>query len=332
MPRSDKHFAIARQWEILKRLPSRPPGATARELVDWLDELGFAVTMRTVQRDLDDLAGLFPLEVNECSKPYRWYWLSGCGLDFPGIEIADAVSLAIVERSLKCLVPAALLKVLESKFQQARKKLEAAGDNRYSRWTQRVRYLPPGLELRAPAVDSRSLETVQGALMEEKQIEVRYLRPEDSRAKTFRLHPLAFVQQGPSAYLVATAFDYREPILFALHRIRSAKRIDKPARRPRGFSVDSFIAEGGMQFGDGQPIRLTASVEQELAMRLAETPLSEDQRIRGARAPYRLTATVRDSWQLEFWILSQSERFTVLKPKSLRDRIRQSLQTALENY
>lgn len=69
MPRSSNHLALARQWEMLKRLPNRAPGITARELAEGLHENGFEVTKRTIERDLVDLSGQFGIACNDTQKP-----------------------------------------------------------------------------------------------------------------------------------------------------------------------------------------------------------------------------------------------------------------------
>jgi len=51
-----------------------------------------------------------------------------------------------------------------------------------------------------------------------------------------------------------------------------------------------------------------------------------------AKDVYLLTATIKDSWMLQFWILSQGAEITVLQPKELRARIRDSLRAALSSY
>ncbi|MCP5544839.1 MAG: WYL domain-containing protein [Akkermansiaceae bacterium] len=77
--------------------------------------------------------------------------------------------------------------------------------------------------------------------------------------------------------------------------------------------------------GSGETIRLQARV-------LRLTPLSHDQKITARDGRHTLTATVRRSWQLAFYILSQGERMTVLKPKSLRDEIVATLRRSIEQY
>ena len=67
---------LARQWELLKLLPSRAPGASASELQGRLQASGFSASKRTVERDLTELSRLFPIQCNSKGVPYGWYWES----------------------------------------------------------------------------------------------------------------------------------------------------------------------------------------------------------------------------------------------------------------
>lgn len=65
MPASSIRSTLSRQWELLKSLPARPPGVTAQLLAKRLDEAGFRVSKRTIERDLVELSQLFPLQCND---------------------------------------------------------------------------------------------------------------------------------------------------------------------------------------------------------------------------------------------------------------------------
>ena len=84
-----------------------------------------------------------------------------------------------------------------------------------------------------------------------------------------------------------------------------------------------------MQFGVPQAIQLHAWVDPALAKRLHETPLSEDMTLIAEPDGARLTATVNDSWELKWWLLSQAGAIRVDAPTTLRqaliDSQRQSL-------
>jgi predicted DNA-binding transcriptional regulator YafY len=79
-------------------------------------------------------------------------------------------------------------------------------------------------------------------------------------------------------------------------------------------------------------LKLKARLTNELAQYLSETPLAADQQIRYRAAHWQLAASVRDSWQLRFWILSQGSGIEVLAPKQLRKEIAAELMDACKPY
>ncbi len=87
-----------------------------------------------------------------------------------------------------------------------------------------------------------------------------------------------------------------------------------------------------MNFGAGRTIRLKANIESGLRRLLEETPVSDDQSITVKGRKATLTATVADSWQLKWWILSQGNGIEIVKPVSLRKAIAENLREALSQY
>ena len=153
MPKVAQHRALARQWEILKRLPARGPGITSRELVESLDRAGFQITKRTVERDLTELSMLFGIACNDGSVPYGWYWVRGECPDLPGVTLADALSLNMIEATLRPMLPPSALEALEQRFQIARRKLtELSQDNPNARWASKVSYVQPTMPLIPPII------------------------------------------------------------------------------------------------------------------------------------------------------------------------------------
>src|SRR5690606_18149762 len=120
---------LSRQWELLKLLPSRGPGLTAAQITQLLnDEHGHDINKRTVERDLQELSRLFPLQCNNRGKPYGWYWMPGAQLELTGIELGEALTLALLDDTLKTMLPLSLRRGVERRFQQARRKLEALAE------------------------------------------------------------------------------------------------------------------------------------------------------------------------------------------------------------
>jgi predicted DNA-binding transcriptional regulator YafY len=333
MPGSDHETTLARQWELLRNhLPSRPPGKSSLQLRDALATAGHDVTKRTIERDMHELSRIFPITRNEKSAPFGWHWMENARVDILGMDLSEAVSLGLMEDVLRQIMPPAFLSALEGKFSLAREKLAALPKIPHARWADLVRYVPPGLPFIPPALATGVLPTIQEALLRQRQLQAVYLSAGSKTAKEQTLHPLSLIQQGARSYLVATAFDYEQPLLYAIHRIASATVLDEPALRPKGFSLDAFLASGAAQFGSGSAIVLRARVSDDLARLLDETPISKDQKITRRTGVHTLTATVMESWQLHFWILSQGPAITVLKPVALRKEIIAALESSLSQY
>jgi predicted DNA-binding transcriptional regulator YafY len=334
MPSSDHETTIARQWELLRNhLPSRPPGKSSLQLRDALANAGHDVNKRTIERDMHELSRIFPITRNEKKPaPYGWHWIENSRFDVLGMDLSEAVSLGLMEDVLRQIMPPAFLSALEGKFSLARAKLAALPKIPHTRWKDLVRYVPPGLPFIPPAMAPGVLPAIQEALLHQRQLQVVYLSASSDVAKEQTLHPLSLIQQGARSYLVATAFQYEDPILYAIHRMASATVLEDPSKRPKGFSLDAYLEGGAAQFCNGSAIILKARVSDELFRLLDETPMSKDQKITTRSGVHTLTATVQESWQLHFWLLSQGPAITVLKPVALRKIIIAALESSLSHY
>lgn len=332
MPADATRNTLLRQWELLKRLPSRGAGKSADELAKDLNASGFRVSKRQVERDLNALAESFPLDCNNKSKPYGWRWADDASANLPGMTLAEALSLRVIEDALRPLLPVAVLKAVEPRFVQARKKLAGMTINPVATWANKVRSVLPALPLLPPQIADGVLEPLQEALLADERIEVRYQTRGRTRATQRVLTPLGLVQRGPVCYLVATENEYTEPRLYAAHRMRAVRRLHQAATRPDGFDLDTYIAQGALQFGGIETIRLIARVSAGLANILDETPLCADQVLERTPEGGRLSATVVDSPQLVWWLQGQGADIEVLQPPTLRARIADGLTRALAPY
>lgn len=100
--------------------------------------------------------------------------------------------------------------------------------------------------------------------------------------------------------------------------------------KPSDFNLPGYLAGGAMQFGTPAKIEIEAWVNGGLSRLLEETPLSNDMRLSPKEDGARLTATVNDSWELRWWILSHAGSIQIQQPAQLRDEICQRLRDALD--
>ena len=333
MPSATTRATLSRQWELLRLLPGRSPGITSAELVIRLKDAGFSISKRSIERDLNELSLIFPLERNDRSIPYGWYWSANACVDLRGLSVSEALSLALVEDAVRPLLPASMLKVLDARFSHARQKLEhLSTGNKAARWLDKVASVRPDLNMQGPEGRERILETVQKALLEEHQLQCQYYSAHSDRTVELTLNPLALIQRGQVAYLIATAQPFTDVRQFAVHRFRALSMLDSPAQGLELFNLQDYLRSDALQFGSAEKIGLQAWISDNLARRLRETPLSTDMQLTAQDRGHRLEATVSNSWSLRWWLLSQGSELIIEGPPALRQLIAETLSNAAAQY
>lgn len=336
VPMATQSETLSRQWLMLQWIPRHPRKITARELVERLRAEGHAVSKRTIERDLAALSEVFPLVSDERAKPFGWSWQKDAAqFSLPGMSPLQAVVLHLARTHLQPLLPAHLLEPLRPYFAQADLTLRQAWGRRgMAEWNQCVAVVQPTQPLLPPKVDEAALAVVHQTLAQQRQVELRYHSRGTEKPARYRVHPLGLVYRGVVGYLVGTIGDYDDPRQFALHRVRQARMLDEPSRRPRGFDLQTYANSGAFGFMDNGPIKLVLRMEAPAAEHLHETPLSEDQVITNDahKGWVRITGTVHDTSQLRWWLLAFGEQAEVLEPVFLREVIAREVQMAATAY
>ena len=153
MPAAPRRNTIARQWELLGCLPSTMPGKSSAELTQTLAAAGYRVDKRTVERDLAELEQLFGVARDAATLPHRWYRTRGSRLDLWSLSSEAALSLALLDRSLKPLLPHEIARQLQPLFQLAKTKLATLREeDALFRWPEKV-----------AAVETQRTDTGNGA-------------------------------------------------------------------------------------------------------------------------------------------------------------------------
>jgi hypothetical protein len=99
-----------------------------------------------------------------------------------------------------------------------------------------------------------------------------------------------------------------EPRQFLLQRFKDLRVLESPASKPPGFSLDDFIAGGGLGFGYGKTKQVELQVSHWLGVKLQETPLSLDQKIgENVDGSWIVNATVPDCHAFGWWVMSMGD-------------------------
>jgi predicted DNA-binding transcriptional regulator YafY len=326
---------LLRQWQMLRMIPRVPQKITAGELHKKLLAELFDVTKRTVERDLLSLSEMFPLVSDERDKPYGWSWKKDAHVfSLPGLSHTEALTLAMVEQHLNTLLPSSTLQQLQPYFNAAKQHLSNIPQSERARsWLNKVRTVPPTQPLLPPNIKPAVQQTVYEALLADRQLEIKYLKRGQEKAKEYRIHPLAAIQRGNLTYLCCRFADYEDLRTIPVHRIHAATMLDEKTNVPTGFSIDEVINEGKFGFCAKAEITLEAIFYHGVGDHLFETPLARNQSLTElGDGAVKLVATVPDTLQLKWWILGLGDGVEVVQPEGLRNQIAASIDKMQARY
>jgi predicted DNA-binding transcriptional regulator YafY len=325
---STNEQTLVRQWQMLRLVPRAPAKISVTELCTRLETAEYSVSRRTIQRDLNQLSTVFPLVVDERNKPYGWSWQRDAhSFDLPGLALHEALMLTMVEQHLDKQLPPSALAALTPFFRAADKILAAAQPGTGARaWLNKARSIPTMQPLIAPPILPACQQTIYEALMSDRQLSLHY-RKRGAKDVTHYdgVHPLSVVQRGSIVYLVCLFGDYADTRFLPLHRVEKAEILHLPARVPKNFSIDAYIASGAFGFVAGDSIVLQAIFTRMAGEHLLESPLSIDQTVEELDdGRLKIRATVPDTKQLCWWLLGLGDGVEVTAPKHLRRHMKET--------
>lgn len=324
---------LLRQMAMLHAIPRYPKKIHVSTLLNKLQASGFETTARTIQRDLNTLSTTIPLTSDD-SNPQGWSWLEDAvQLDLPALEPQAALTFQLVERYMQSLLPASTLTYLQPWFTTAEAVLHQQS-NSITSWPNKIRVLPRGVQLQAPSIDPQVQFLIYQSLSQERRVHISYLSRASKEIKNYTISPLALVVRDKVIYLLCTMKDYTDIRQLALHRIHSAEATNDAINRPKDFDVDAYIASGAFGILDSERnLKLVANFDASAAAHLYETPISTDQQLQGQEdGSVKLTATVKDTLEICWWLLAFGDQVEVLGPAKLRKKMSEMVKRMSEKY
>ena len=109
---------ITRQWKIIQFLLNQGY-VTTTEIEEYLYQQGIETAQRTIQRDLNLLEKIFPLECRRDCMPHNWRWKK-TETTIKGLSLSQAVILHLVNKELRDVLPQHILTELNPLFEKAK--------------------------------------------------------------------------------------------------------------------------------------------------------------------------------------------------------------------
>jgi predicted DNA-binding transcriptional regulator YafY len=334
---SDPKDRLFRHLAMLRLIPRAPKSISTTELLDKLKAEHFDIDLRSLQRDLvGRLSQDFPLQCDESQRPYRWSFSKDMPqLNLPALDTPTALAFVLAESHLSKLLPPSVLSLLEPHFDIAQRQIHGLERNNLARWAECVRVLPNGKALQPAEVDPLIWAQVATALLERRQLMVRYHSRSKGEHKTLLIHPAGMVSRHSVSYLIGTVDGYADARQFALHRIEQADCLEAPAGEQPGFEVDRYIHSGG--FNNPGPVEqheLIADVSPQIAWLLRETPLGPEQSLQPLPCSdwQRLQVWVPNDQETLWWVFGLGESIHLHEPEGWVQLIKARLDSMAKLY
>lgn len=109
---------LIRQWNIIQFLLDSKYVSTT-DIEKYLKKKGIETTQRTIQRDLNLLETLFPLECRRDCMPFSWRW-KRVEQTIKGLNLSQALILILVDEQLRDILPENTVQELLPLFQKAK--------------------------------------------------------------------------------------------------------------------------------------------------------------------------------------------------------------------
>ena len=324
-----------RQIQLLQILPRYPSKVSTNQMLMEMRDLGYLVSMRMIQRDLESLEAVMPIVCDDRERPFGWSWHQNAfGLQ-PSMDPIEALTFSLAEQYLEPLMPSKSFKRIKIFFDRANSVLKKIKRNEISRWRDRVRVEHQWQRLESPKINEKAEAEIYDALLKSRQLKVSYKNRNAPRAKERGINPLGLVLRGQIHYLICSfEEDEDNPRFLPLHRFLRAEWNGNEAYEPDSFSIDKYIKENNLSYLYSKRIfHLEAKFESHAGFHLTESALSKDQELEILDdGKIYIKAPVSDTAQLRWWLLGFGGQVEVISPKGLREEIKQSAKDMLKLY
>ena len=319
---------LIRQWILLKTLASRAGGATLVELAGELE-----VSSKTIRRDLSVFLDCgFP--VHEESVEFgRKLWRLDPSWQRPELAFTFDEALALY-LGRQYLEPLAGTLIWEA-AQRAFKKIRASLGQPALKYLDRI---SPSLSATAFGIAdySRRSDVIDNLLIgieDRKVVFITYRSQRSTEPVTYDIHPYRITRHRGSLYVHGHKPDDAEFRTWKIDRIENAEVDSVGFTMPPPRDIDQELAGSLGIYHGRETLQIQVWFSSSVARYVQESRWHPSQRLApqpdgSLLAEFELSATE----ELKSWVLSFGANAEILKPRSLREEVKNELSAMLVRY
>lgn len=236
---------LIRLMTLARHIPCRPYKQSASQLKVKLEEEGIYVSMRTIQRDLDEMSsmGLFNLTSDDRNRPHGWYFEHRGLNDLTNMmPLSLAVALQTWHIQANHLLPASILAELNPFIDKAKLIIHGSQSVVAERWFESVYHA-------TPLIVDRHSHLIHDALWQGCKFNADVQRVVKGHTVWLcyeRINPLGALRLVGGQYLLCTLPELDPKVYcIAFDHIRNITLTHSSVTKPSGFTIQKWLGEQG---------------------------------------------------------------------------------------
>lgn len=324
-----------KRYRIIHNVLRRGGKHKTKRIVELCNEAGISVKLRTIQKDLEDLAedtelGLFlPIKNDKRLKAYYYEYIPVN--IFPALELNSNEINALLfyakttnqykDYPLFEEITNAVQKVIDNSNIEPKTKQLFENES----------FLETEIHKMVPGVEKigKILESINERLI----INIRYQKYGGDESKNHLIKPLLLKEDKQLWYIIGVNVKHNKIATYALDRIIEMESTQQVFDTISFNSNEYFKYSFGITVNDISPIEVLLSFSQSQSDYLKTIPLHPTQKIKvDNEKEFVITVEVKPSYEFYSKILSYGSDVKVISPKEVADSFLQKLEKAVENY
>ncbi|MEE4197345.1 MAG: WYL domain-containing protein [Bacteroidales bacterium] len=329
-----KNKEALKRYRIIHNVLRRGGKHKSSRIMEICNDAGIPVKIRTIQKDLEDLAedtelGFFlPIKKDESSKTY--YYEEIPDYIFPSLELepGEINALLFYAKTISQYKDYPLFNEISKAVQKVLENSNIAPHTRelFEKETLLETEKHPsigGIELIADILEAITTKRV---------IQVDYQRFDDFIRK-HEVKPILLKEDKKLWYIIGYSLDKNSIITLALDRIIDVTVTEKKFRKIEFNSTEYFKYSFGITVLNHEPIEVVISFNPEQGNYLKTLPIHSTQTILSdTDREFVISVKVIPSYEFFSKISSYGDQATVISPETIRDYFIESITNSLKNY
>jgi predicted DNA-binding transcriptional regulator YafY len=327
MPKHNLDKSKVQRQNQIKRmlsLTSEESALSITEIADRLNDEGYGINRKTVERDIEEISSSHPLSETD-SNPRRFFFDGEFKLNFELVfDEHQLQTIVLALESLKQMSPKVLKGLCSDVETTLVSKLPRALAKEFEH-LKSISNASPTVLGESTDIDPEVFDTVLTCLRKGKVFECQYSSPDEARVsdrkRSFAPLKLHFVG---SPYLYVYDCENNEIKLLRISRIKNAIKTDLNVDKKRAKEIKLDHVFGAYGRGDEKIVNYAIKCTKPMAMKFKEQKIHPSQKIEVLKdGLFEITFTVHDSDEVVRLLSQYGEYIREIRPEGAYEKVKE---------